>query len=80
MSLKLALFKFFARSANDKVTAHDVKTSQERAYKKTGKQIERAKKEGRFIDGKSAYKANYKSYKSTAIKKGHARAQFINDL
>ncbi len=80
MSLKSAIFKFLARSANDRATAHDVKTSQERAYKKTGKQIARAKKEGHYIDGKKAYKANYKSYKTTAIKKGRARAQFINDM
>ena len=80
MSLKSAILKFFARSANDKVTAHDVKTSQERAYKKTGKQIKQAKKEGRYIDGKKAYRVNYKSYKSAAIKRGRARAQFINDL
>lgn len=80
MSLKSAVFKFFARGANDKVTAHDVKTSQERAYKKTGKQIKQAKKEGRYIDGKKAYKTNYKRYQSTAIRRGRARAQFINDL
>ncbi len=80
MSFKSAIFKFFARGANDKLTAHDVKASQGRAYKKTGKQIKQAKKEGHYIDGKKAYKANYKSYKSSAIKKGRARAQFINDL
>lgn len=43
-------------------------------------EFQEAKKEGRYIDGKKAYKANYKRYKSTAIKRGRARAQFINDL
>lgn len=80
MSLKSAALKFFARGANDKLIAHDVKASQERAYKKTGKQIKQANKEGHYIDGKKAYKANYKRYKSSAIKRGRARAQFINDL
>lgn len=80
MSLKSAIFKFFARGANDKLTAHEVSASRGRAYKKTGAQIKQAKKNGQYIDGKKAYKRNYKIYKSTAIKRSRARAQFINDL
>jgi hypothetical protein len=80
MKFSQAIFKFIARKANDKVTYIDICRTQHKAYQATGKQIEKAKKEGRFINGSNVYKINFKKAKSKAIKNGRAREQFINDL
>lgn len=80
MKIFQAFFKFTARKANDKLTSLDIKHAQGKAYKTTGKQMRKANKEGKYLNGSKVYKVNYKKAKNKAIKNGRAREQFINDL
>lgn len=80
MKIFEAIIKFAARKANDKLTSIDISKAQGKAYATTGKQMRRANKKGRYINGSKVYKVNFKKAKSKAIRNRRAREQFINDL
>ncbi len=80
MKILEAMFKFAARKANDKLTSQNHKHAQSKAYKETGKQMRKANREGKYINGSRVYKVNFNQAKRRALKNGRAREQFINDL
>ena len=80
MKIFQAFFKFAARKANNKLTSLDIKRAQGKAYETTGKEMRRANKKGKYINGSKVYKVNYYKARNKAIRNGRAREQFINDL
>ena len=80
MSLFSAIGKGLARHANDKHAEHQRKKAKKNAYKKTGKEMDRANKNGKYINGSQTYKNNLNE-ENRKIKAQHKRNEnFINDL
>ncbi len=80
MSFKTAVTKHFLRKSNELHTEKQLKKSHDKAYKQTGKEIEEAKKNGTFINGKKRCKDNEKKIRQSILKKSSDRDKFINDL
>lgn len=80
MSFFKAIAKACARKISDSVTNSQIANSKQKAYAKTGKEIEDARKRGKYINGSAAYQKNLRQIRSKAYKNGQDRRSFINDL
>ncbi len=80
MSVKKAVAKHILRKSNESHTEKELKNAPDKAYKMTGKEIDKAKKNGNFINGKQRYKDNKKKIQNDILKKSKDRDKFIDDL
>lgn len=80
MSVKNAITKSILRKVNESHTRRQLQKSHNLAYKQTGKEIEEAKKNGTFFNGKKRCRDNEKKIKQSILKKSKDRETFINDL
>ena len=80
MSLLFAGIKLFARECNDIKLQHDLNKTKEISYKQTGKEINHARKKGKYINGKEVYRNNLKTNIRSANEKYSNRDKFISDL
>lgn len=80
MGVKKAFAKHILRKTNESHTEKQMKNAPNKAYKMTGKEIDEAKKNGEFINGKRRYKDNKKKIQNDILKKSKDRDRFIDDL
>lgn len=80
MSLLFAGFKFLVRSCNDSLLHRDLDNAHEKSYKQTGKEIDHARKKGKYINGSEIYRKNLKKNIRTAKSRHSNRDKFISDL
>jgi hypothetical protein len=80
MGLFKAVTRLTAQSANKSYTNSQVNGASAKAYKQTGREIQAAKKEGRWINGSSAHRRNKSANVRTAKENGKTRSKFIDDL
>lgn len=80
MSILSAIVKSALRYTNSKIAEHDRKKAKRLAYKKTGKEIKAANRQGKYVNGSHLYKQNL-SKRTTAINQRQlAFNDFIGDL
>lgn len=80
MSFFKAVAKACAKKVSDLVTDNQIANSKQKAYAKTGKDIEDARKRGKYIDGSTAYRNNLRQIRAKAYRNGRDRRAFISDL
>lgn len=80
MNFLKAVAKACARKISDSVTDCQIANSKQKAYAKTGKEIEDARRRGKYINGSKAYQDNLRQIRNKAIRNGQDRREFINDL
>lgn len=80
MSLPKAAFKYILRRGNESHTQKELEENKKRAYKQTGQDIEKAKKEGRYIRGSRNYKNTKNKMDKSTLKKSEHREKLIDDL
>ena len=80
MGLIKAIGRLTAQGVNTGYTNGRVNGASAKAYKQTGREIEAAKKQGRWVNGSAAHKRNKSQNIRTAKRNGRTRSQFINDI
>lgn len=80
MNFLKAIVKACARKISDSVTNSQISNSKQKAYAKTGKQIEEARSRGIYINGSKAYQTNLRQIRAKAHRNGQDRRSFIDDL
>lgn len=80
MSLIKAISKLCAKGASRQLTKIQVSNAGNKAYKETGRQMQAARKQGRFINGSKTYHANKRKIISKAYRNARDRENFINDI
>lgn len=80
MSLLFAGFKFLVRSCNDSLLHRDLDNAHAKSYKQTGKEINHARKKGKYINGKEVYRNNLKTNIRSANERYSNRDKFISNL
>lgn len=80
MGLFKAVGLAVASRINDSITQRETRKAKQIAYESTGKKLQRAKKRGRFVDGKDAYHRELRK-QMVDVNKGHQRrTDFSNNL
>lgn len=80
MNFFKAVAKACARKISDSITDSQIANSKQKAYAKTGKEIEDARRRGKYINGSKAYQNNLRQIRAKAYRNGQDRKAFINDL
>jgi hypothetical protein len=80
MSIFKAFGKSVLRMGSNALFYHDEKSSQKSAYAKTGRAINKAKKNNSYIDGRKTYQRNYNAAMQKSNERKSLRDSFINDL
>lgn len=80
MSIVKAIGKLIAKSASRQITKIQLFNAADKAYKKTGKQMQHAHKHGKFINGSKVYHENKRRIINNAYRNDRDRENFINDI
>lgn len=80
MGIIKAISRISAKAISRSIENKEVANASLKAYKQTGKDIEKAKKQGKYINGSKKYKNYKKSNIQNARRKGSDREKFIDDL
>lgn len=80
MSLLKAFGKTILRLSNDSLYSDDKKRTRQKAYNNVGSLINRIKRNGSYIDGKSAYNKELRLQTLKAKQRYINRDRFISDL
>lgn len=78
MKLLVGAGKFIGRTVNDMVAKQRLKNVQTKTYKQTGKQLEKAKRQGKYVNAKLLYKSNLRDNK-TKIQRSHSNIDKLID-
>lgn len=80
MKILVGAGKFIGRTVNDMVAKQRLKNVQTKTYKQTGKQLEKAKRQGKYVNAKLLYKSNLQNNK-TKIQQSHSNIdKFIDEV
>lgn len=80
MGIIKAVSRISAKAISRSIEKKEVANASSKAYKQTGKDIKKAKMQGKYVNGATKYK-NYKNSNiQTARRKGSDREKFIDDL
>lgn len=63
---------------NQALHTHDLKNCRQKAYLATGKKINKARKRGRYINGKAEFRRQFKSEQQKADNRKELRSTFFN--
>lgn len=80
LNLIKAPIKWCARKLSDNRYNKDLKANQQKAYDKTGKQLEKAKKQGKYINGSELYNHNLANSMRIPNQKKRRRDKFIDEI
>lgn len=80
MSSLKAFGKTILRLSNDSLYSYDKKRARQKAYNNVGSLINRTKRNGSYIDGKSAYNKELRLQTLKAKQRYINRDRFISDL
>ncbi len=80
MSFWKALGKLCAKKVSRQITKTQISNAGNSAYKETGRQMEAARKEGKYFDGSKVYRDNKRKIIRKAYQNGRDREKFINDI
>lgn len=80
MGLLIGIFRLAAYKINDNFTEKELKANREKAYYQNGKNMEKAKKQGKYINGSKGYNSQLNKLNSVTKKNSERREQFINDI
>lgn len=80
MGIIKAISRISAKAISRSIENKEVANASSKAYKQTGADIKKAKKQGKYVNGSAKYK-NYKNSNiQSARRKGSDREKFIDDL
>lgn len=80
MGLLKGLLRLAAHNVNDGVTEKELRTNVRKAYVQNGRNMKRAKKQGKRINGSQGYYIQLDKLNSQTNKKSKRREQFIDDI
>lgn len=80
MSLFNALVKTISTKVNNSLYESDIEKSKKRAYVEVGNEIAKAKRSGKYISGRNAYRRKFYEHQKKAKEKKDLRQKFIDNM
>ncbi len=80
MGLLKGIFRFTAHKINDGFTEKELKENGGKAYCQNGRNMKKAKKQGKHINGSQGYSRQLEKLNNKTNKKSKRREQFIDDI